>query len=347
MNGRSTAALGYVLIALLALPSLPLDAQGTQAAAHLEHQRAALARDTLISMRSRVLAYTAEREAFEGRVERRAGDDDAEYRRRVSRVVELGRVIRRTPLEDRSLPALLQEFAAEAASLDGEKPAPGTRSAEESSSRGVSPLTLVPAFLGAISPGVSFTLGVGTRPCTKCSEGAEVGTSLVGAALGATVGALGAPDGLKDYFEKNIAMGLTLPTRKATRITSGLSVGLGSVDIFSRGVWPTLGVEQFDSSDVRLPAEVRARNQAQGTWSAPQFGVGFTWYTSAAVKKRLQEKKVVPILSMGVRFPHYYPGSAAAALAALFNGNEHKYESAGSAHFFASLSIPLFRVDGS
>ncbi|MCC6930714.1 MAG: hypothetical protein IT359_17120 [Gemmatimonadaceae bacterium] len=184
-------------------------------------------------------------------------------------------------------------------------------------------------------------------PCSRCGAGVELGTNLAGAALGAAVGALGAPAGLKEYFEKNIALGLTLGTRKTSRITSAVSVGLGSVDVLSRALWPMLGVEQFDSSDARLPADVRARDPAQGTWSVPQLGVGLTWYSKAEVKKRLQENKPVPILSLGVRLPQYYPGSASAALGALFNGNEHKYAGVGSARIFASLTIPLFRVDGS
>ena len=346
MNGRLAVVMGLVLLASTGALPHTLCAQGTQAAAHLEHQRAALARDSLIRLRNRALGYSAEREAFERRVDARAGADDADYRRRALRVVELGRELQRTPVEDRSFRQLLRDFTAEAEALDRNTPTIGTRSAVERAQVDVSPLVMPPTFPGAISPNVAFTLGVGTPPCNRCGVGVELGTNLVGSAVGAAVGALGAPDGLKGYFEKNIAIGLTLTTRKTSRITSALSVGLGSVDVLSHGVWPMLGIEQFDSSDVGLPEEVRARDQAQGTWSSPQIGVGFTWHTKSQVRERLQQNKAVPILSLGVRLPQYYPGSAPAALAALFNGNEHKFEGAHRARFFASISIPLFRADG-
>ncbi len=318
-------------------------AQAAQAAAHLEFDRADMARDSVAKARNQALALVAQVEVAASRIDATRGGDAAVARARAQRLLALGEEIRRTSTRDGGLVQLLRDFESERDALALLEQDTGSQSMRDVG-QAAQKRAAAPTFLGALDPRIAFTAGLALESCKEC-QNAEVATNLAGAAIGGAIGALGAPEALKGYVERNVALSLALPLRKLGSIASGVSLGLGSANILQRALWPVLGVQQVDSSNGALPAEIRALEPTRATWSTPFVGIGFTWFTREQVKKLLSERKTVPVLSIGARLPQYYPGDATAGLAALFSGGQGKYRRSGSVQWSISVSIPLFRVD--
>ena len=117
------------------------------------------------------------------------------------------------------------------------------------------------------------------------------------------------------------------------------------VDFMKRSLWPVLAMLQIDSAGSDLPTEVRAADPTRATWSVPYVGVAFTFVTRDSLKAKMGRGVLVPIFTVAVRFPYYYPGNAASAFAAFFSDNNAKYVSANKAVLAFGVSIPLLRVD--
>ncbi|MBK9410289.1 MAG: hypothetical protein IPN47_20030 [Gemmatimonadetes bacterium] len=329
------------------------EAQATQAAAHLAGRTASIARDTLTYFRNLALGYMAEVAVHQLDESMATPAAVRRLARSTSRLRETGELIRRTPVGDPTLRRALREL--EIAVQDFKSEATLTRSELESDARArewidravAANFSLPPTFPHTLEPKVAFTVGVATGICEGCATTFDLGTSLVGSALGAVVGALGAPDALKEYFAQNVALGIGLPTRSSRRISSGVSLGLGGVDVKQVSFWPVLGMQQADSGDAALPQVVKTTEPTQATWSTPYFGIAFVPMNRKRLDELLARQTAVPIITVGVRLPQYYPGDAGTALAALFTSKQGKYLGAGHAALVMSVSVPLFRADSS
>lgn len=86
-------------------------------------------------------------------------------------------------------------------------------------------------FPFTVSKNTVFSVGISGSNFKPVVSSLDIGANLIGSVFSAGVGALGAPDALKDYHANNLALGIGLPTQSGKSLSSGYSVGLGSVEI--------------------------------------------------------------------------------------------------------------------
>jgi len=202
-----------------------------------------------------------------------------------------------------------------------------------------------PPFAFTLSPKTVFALGTSFSSVGLKGQTYEVSTNLIGTAVAAVSGSLGAGDDLKNFVAKNLAVGIAFPSKSAGSVQTSFSLGLGSAELGGATLWPVLAMQQLDSTSTQIPAEIRASDTTQTTWSAPYIGIGFTMLSRETTTERLKAGKLVPIFSLGVQLPYYFAGSSAAAFGGVFSTGEKKFVGAGKARIVASFSIPLLRND--
>lgn len=203
----------------------------------------------------------------------------------------------------------------------------------------------VPVFAFTMSEHTVFAVGSSISDFSVGTQTFDISTNLIGTLVASISGSLGAADDLKSFLAKNIALGIGFPRKSVRSIETAFSVGLGSANIGKRAIWPVLAMQQLDTTASDIPSTVRALEPTQSTWSVPYLGVGFTLMDRAAAKKRLEDGGFLPVISVGVRLPYYYAGSAGGAFGALFTTNGHRFVGSKSAIFSIGVSVPLLRND--
>lgn len=157
-------------------------------------------------------------------------------------------------------------------------------------------------------------------------------SNIAGAAAGGAANGLGI-DWLRDYFIDNTALGVGFPSG-GHKLTGVLQIGLGEVTILKNApLWPVLSLEQLDSADARVPAELRGESAA--SWTYPSVAVGFP------IKMRAPKTPpAIGTISLGL--PYFFPGSPFPAVGALFSEDHKKYRRAGRIRVALGVQI-LFR----
>jgi hypothetical protein len=191
---------------------------------------------------------------------------------------------------------------------------------------------------------VVFTLGAGL----SAGPGKEIGsggfnTNLIGAAAGAVFDAIDATP-LKDYMLNNVSAGTAIPFNGSTKLSAQITLGFGGLDLGKAQIWPVVGLEQTDTADARTPRALVTRNPSAGNWSSPLFAVGLVPMSLTKTQENLGKGKLVPIISIGLRIPYYYPNDPFSALVALFTNKRSDYVKEGKVRFEAGITIPLTRV---
>lgn len=192
----------------------------------------------------------------------------------------------------------------------------------------------------AFSVGYFMNAADGRHP----AHDAAVSTNLLGAALGTAFGALGNPQ-LSGYLERNVVMGAGLSIADENKISGAFGLGLGGVQVRSWSLWPVLNIEQVDTTDGRVPADVRQLRPTEGTWSNVALSVGIVPYSQKTFTDRVAAGRAAPVLVVGLSLPVYYPGDPAATLAAMFTDNRRRFERSGKLGLLMGVSIPLLRLD--
>ncbi len=206
----------------------------------------------------------------------------------------------------------------------------------------VATLSAPPAL--ANIPEVAFVIG-GAMVVAKDRPGigvVEVSTNLLGAAAGSAFDAIGS-NALKEYFQDNLTIGTGFPIGGTHRLTATLGVGLGTLRIGNFGVWPAISVQQFDSSDARVPRALVAANPGQQNWSSPMISLAVAPWGLVRLQERISRGRLQPIFTVGVRIPYYYPDDPFAAVAALFTGQRVAYQKSSSPAFEVGVFFPLLK----
>jgi hypothetical protein len=202
-----------------------------------------------------------------------------------------------------------------------------------------------PPHIFTAVPDVVFTIGLGVTggPSAERYGSTDLETNLIGAAAGVVFDAIGEKK-LAEYLKNNFAAGAGFPLNKSTgkrTLTNHAAIGLGEAKLGTIRVWPALSTEQTDTSDRRIPQDVVSSDQTQKSWATPTFAVSLmreAWLTD------IRAGKLRPIITVGIRFPQYYPGDPYQAIAALFSSSREKFRRAGGYRFSAAISVPLLKV---
>jgi hypothetical protein len=205
--------------------------------------------------------------------------------------------------------------------------------------------SLPTSAIGVIASDVTFVVGVDYTTSPRADvRTVSLNTNLLGAAAGTAVGALGA-SALVEYFKNNVSAGVAVPVGgRSGRLTSQLGVGLGGVTAGPFTAWPVLALDQAASVEDQVPASVVGGKPDERSWSSPVLGVAVPLVRTNALAASLARRRPVPVLSVGVRLPYYYPGDATAALGALFTSKRTDFVRAGRGHFTFGVAVPLYRV---
>jgi hypothetical protein len=207
-------------------------------------------------------------------------------------------------------------------------------------------LTVTPAAVFQYVPDVVFTVGVGYASNSGISGSTipiSITTNLVGDLAGSALEAIGS-DGIAKYLKDNIVIGTDLHATKDGKPSASLSAGLGEVLIKGLAFWPVLALEQADTADTRVPRGLLTKRATVSTWTAPILAVGIPVFKLDEFIKRVQKGQPVPVVTLGARFPFYYPGGTFDALAGLFGSNISKFDRDGGIQFVASFDIPLLKI---
>jgi hypothetical protein len=210
-------------------------------------------------------------------------------------------------------------------------------------------ITAIPPAIHQYVPNVLFAIGAGLVDRPDRNERRTVpitiSTNLVGQLGGGIIGALGAGD-LANYFKDNVVAGAAFEGRIG-KPSGQLTAGLGEVHVGKLTFWPVLGFDQSDSSDSRVPSGLRAVQPKVGTWSTPMIAASLTWLPLDAFIAHVKAEDMTPIVTVGLRFPYYYPGNTTDALGALFTDKLSNYVRNGRLQIVIGVDIPLMKVDPS
>jgi hypothetical protein len=208
---------------------------------------------------------------------------------------------------------------------------------------------LIPA-ISVLVPDVVFTIGYGGVVQRHSVGSIGISTNLLGSAAGSAFDALGSQD-LANYFKGNVAISTGIPTKGDGKISSALGLGLGSIKpsirSFKIGLWPVLGIQEFDSADARLSTDVKKVQPDQSTWSQLTLGIGVPIANIDDVQKKVECGKLVPILSIGVGLPYYYPGDSFTSIAAVFTKSHNQFVHVRGSSLLLALDVPLLKVGSS
>lgn len=194
----------------------------------------------------------------------------------------------------------------------------------------------VPALF-LVGPAVNFTLGYSYNSSDSGDVHAvELGTNLVGAAAASVFGALG-EDRLAKFLRENLSVSTGFPTHSGGKLVTSAGVALGEIPVGRIILWPTLSITQVDTSDRRLPGELRSSTEK--SWSYPALSVGILYDKWLGCFKA--DRCYPPVLVLGATAPQFYPGTPFAALGALFTDNREKYQREGKWGVNVGLAIPL------
>lgn len=192
-------------------------------------------------------------------------------------------------------------------------------------------------------PDVAFVIGATLMVGKGTTVGqAEVSTNLLGAAAGAAFETMGAT-ALKEYFEDNLAVGTAFPFGGEHKLAAVLGVGLGGLRVGRFSIWPAINIEQADSGDHRVPDAIRSLGTS-ANWSSPMLSVAVSPWDLSAINAGVKEGKVMPVFTLAVRLPYYYPNDPFSAVAALFSDKRGDYQKKGKAQFQVGVYFPLQRL---
>jgi hypothetical protein len=338
-------------LALLLLSSSPLGAQGVQmirsAGSEQERQLRASSSASVTAMEKSLIALTSARNSFSiafntpapyelvpmdqaiaaGRRALEAADSPAEfndalrvYNHAVSRVAEFA------PQATSTGPVRAALENGNLSLADARKPIPLISGVEQ----------LVPDVVFVLD--VSTVVGGGKAPLSF-----TVNTNMLGALGDGVFSAIGATK-FADYLKDNVSVGTSLQALSG-KPSSQASLGLGTASFRKVTLLPTLGVEQMDIGDSRVPKALFAVDPAAGSWSSPVLGTAIAFGTRDSLARRLKCGEFTPVISLGARFPFYYPGNSFKALAALFGDELSKYQKTGGVTGMIAVSLPFTKVD--
>lgn len=199
--------------------------------------------------------------------------------------------------------------------------------------------------IGLLVKEVVFTLGgeISMGDDVPPVQALQLDTNLLGAAAGNLIGGLGSKD-LKEFLTNNIGGTVSFPTANSNKLGGQISVGLGGISFRNFTIWPTLGMEQLSGEDDRIPESIREGLTEENS-SAPEISIGIIAMTIAEFQKKLKAGGLVPVFSLSVRLPFYYPGDSYSALGALFTNDRSKFDKAGKVQFQFGVSFPIRKVD--
>jgi hypothetical protein len=220
------------------------------------------------------------------------------------------------------------------------------RSCRQLSTQALAPL---PPQVYAVAPGVVFGIGwsltIGPHMTGVHSFG--LSSNLLGAAAGGLTDALGVGGGgFKDYLAENVSVGTTLPTGGQARLTGFVQLGLGELRLQGRPVWPVVGVEQLDSADHRLPRTLLRADSTATRWTALQLAIGVSFLSESKLRERIAAGVPVPIVTLGISFPYYFPGDPFQSLAGIVSGKTKRYVHDGRVRFMIGVGMPLLKAGG-
>jgi hypothetical protein len=225
----------------------------------------------------------------------------------------------------------------------------GVQALSQAAAQALQPLSIPPAIRQYV-PDVLFSVGVGLvgRPARgeKRTIPLSVSTNLVGQVAGTIVGAISAGE-LANYFKDNIVAGVALHAGKVGKPSAELTAGLGEAKLGRFTFWPVLGFEQADTADTRLPRTLQTVRPSSGTWTMPVMAMALTWIPLGDFVKRVQSEAVTPIVTIGIRFPYFYPGNTTDALGALFGNKLSDYVREGRPQWMIAVDVPLIKVNPS
>ena len=280
----------------------------------------------------------------------RASDSLVEYLARRRTTAPASFVDATADLPDRAAAVLAvrddpREFFRRYRALRGETRATAAALVPEARARGQ-------AMLPNPGPGVlvgealAFTIGYDVAGGSRGSaQQLSLTTNLLGAVAGTAAAAVDAST-LADYFQTSISAGAALPVGGGGgRLGAQLGLGLGRLSLGDVELWPVLAMEQVDSAARRVPTEVLARAASQEQWATPVLGIGVPLVPASRLRAHLAAKRLLPVLSVGARFPFYYPGNVFQAIGAVFSDGRSGFVRQGRAQFTASIGVPLFRLD--
>lgn len=345
MPSRIVAARFVLILTFVVTASTVMEAQAPQAV--MNASGALNERRTREEIAKRVDAVRAQVDAAQ-RVPLLTEGSESETAARVSArlVAELGeRVIAARDSGTAVFNARLTEYRRAAQSFDALRADPTFKSltGDSATSQAFSPgqkqllLSNVPALF-YIGPAVNFTLGYNFSSASAGDvHSLELGTNLVGAAAGTIFDALG-EDSLAKFLRENMGVSTGFPTHRGGKLTTSAGIALGEFEVGAVILYPTLSMTQVDTTDRRIPGEVRA-DSSQESWSIPALTVGVLTADNLLCFKA--ERCYPPVFVLGVTMPQYYPGNSFAAIGALFTDNRSKFRREGSWRFNAGVAIPL------
>lgn len=194
---------------------------------------------------------------------------------------------------------------------------------------------------------VVFSIGysLSAAQSSRSSHEATVSTNLLGAGVATVIDALGSTD-LSSYFKNNVVVGAGLGLASENRISGVLGFGLAGMRLGRRiSVWPALNIEQVDTADGRIPGAVRTQQPSESTWSNVALTFGVIGLSPDRFKARVEDGQVVPVMSVGLSLPVYYPGDPATTLAAMFTDKRRNFLRSGNVGLVLGVSLPLLRLD--
>ena len=219
-------------------------------------------------------------------------------------------------------------------------------------------ITAAASQVSTLVPDVAFTIGPELSFGGQTVGTFGISTNLLGAAAGTAFDALGA-DKLKQYFQDNVAVATVLPTNGVKKITAQIGLGLGGLAFGSQvirvnetttktvpriTVWPALQIDQHDTSDARVPSDLKTRFSDQKSWASPSIAIALVPWSEEEIEQRVKARKFVVIPTIGVRLPYFFPGESFDALAALFSKRRTDFERGGKTQVTIGLAVPFPKV---
>lgn len=335
----TTIARRLALAGLLLLGADQLSAQAIQATRSRGTSRDSL--EALVRVYSTLVTNALAEYGVEvARLSQATGDDaPARQARALIPVAERARELARETLDAAEDPEqFLRRFRVLRAYLAGLE-----RSGQGAGFRGMDfTTTAAPSELFKV-PDVSFVIGTTLTAGKGTTVGqAEVSTNLLGAAAGTAFEAMGSTE-IKEYFEDNLAVGTAFPFGGEHKLAAVLGVGLGGLRVGRFSIWPAINIEQADSGDGRVPDAIRALGTS-ANWSSPLLSVAVSPWDLSAINEGVKKGAVMPVFTLAVRLPYYYPNDPFSAVAALFSDKRGDYQKKGKAQFQIGVYFPLQRL---
>lgn len=348
-----------VVASLLLLAPLTTEAQAVQAIRSLGRAQEEMTRDSISAAAGRLTARIGALRAYQAMILQSGKSELLGYATLLGDLERLGQQALDQRDDPREFVRRVNEFNRAAEALTGFQQRADAAIADADSRNLIAALDVankdpnigilvVPPAVFQYVPSVVFTTGLGvtSRFNEKYAFPVTVSTNLLGQLSGAVLNSFG-DNALSRYVQDNVVVGAVLHAGSAGKPSGQLTLGLGEVRTRKVALWPVLGMEQTDTADNRVPRTLIERRPTTGTWTTPMVGIAFTAGDLKKYVEGVRAGGARPLMSLGVRFPYFYPGNTLDALSALFSDRISKYDRAAHEQYFVSIDLPLLKVDPS